>query len=790
MLTNYLKLAWRNLVKNKVHSLIIISGLALAYSACLIIFLFVRVETSYDRQAVHHDRLYRVVKDFVHDDGSFLPDATTPPAIAPALAAEIPQIESVLRLFPAWGDKALVRNGDISFYEPRVYRADSNLFDFFAIPMLEGDPRVALSEPKNVVITKSMSRKYFGDQPALGKNLELGAGDGRLRVVTGVIDDLPSNIHFHFDFVLPNYDDIDANWGWYNFYTYIRLKEGATIDEVNPKIVAVYKKNRPQGSARYYSQAVPDIHLTSKLKWELEPNGDQTLVTIFITVAIFILLIASVNYINLSVVQSLNRSREVGIRKVAGANSMKLINQFLTESICMSLFSLVLAVAIAEALLPYFNVAFNQHLGSLLSLPIQIQLLGVLAALLTGAISGLYPSLYLAAFKPAQVLKGIFQPTSRNLWLRKSLVVLQFSISIALITGAIIVFRQVDFVKSRELGFDREQIIVVQNVGDVENKESLRLAMGDQPGVSGVGTSNGVLGGQNWTTGLVAKGNEHGVLVNITAIDYDYIPTMGLAMVEGRNFTKGTDIPTRRGGKVVLNERAVKDLGIVGDPIGTLVTEDPDADTVQYFEVIGVARDFHFASLKSEIKPYAFYLAPDRANNFVVKLGSNNVQATLASVEQAWKSVAPTRPFEYFFLGDSIDALYSTEDNFILVFSILTAMAIYIACSGLFAIASYLIKRRTKEIGIRKVLGASSAQVIWLVSFEFIIIVLIANVIAWPLAYRFMDTWLAGFAYRIPLSWSYFTVAGIAALIIALATVGFKSLQAAMANPVDALRNE
>jgi putative ABC transport system permease protein len=793
MIRNYMKLAWRNLVKQKIYSVIIVSGLALAYSACILIFLFVREETSYDRQSPDADRIFRVVKDFVNDDGTTLPDATTPPALAPALQNDITQVESVVRVFPSWGDKFLLRAGDKSFYESRLFRADSNIFNFFSIPLIAGDAQTAMKETNSMVISETLAKKYFGTTDVVGKNIEVVGSRTVSFVVTAVIEDLPTNMHFHFDVMIPFWPDleIDSNWGFYNFYTYIKLNKGATIAEVEPLVVGVYKKNRPQGSAKYYTQALTDIHLTSKLKWEMETNSDKALITIFATVGIFILLIAAVNYINLSIVQSLNRSKEVGIRKVSGANGRKLVNQFLLESFIVSLIALVFSLAIVEAAIPVVNKQFSNHLASLYDLPVTVLLLIALAVFGVGLLSGLYPSLYLSAFKPIEVLKGVFQPSNRNLWLRKSLVILQFSISIALIAGAIIVFMQVDFLRTKELGFNKDQVLVIQNVGAVAERSSLKESLRSPSGVVGVGSSNGVLGGQNWTTSFVAKGNENGSLVNISAVDYDYVPVMGIELIAGRNFVKGTDFSTGQAyGKVILNERAIRDLGITGDPIGALITEDPGADTVRYSEVVGVAKDFHFASLKSEIKPYAFQLNEDFASNFVVKLETARVDETLANIRQTWEKFSPGRPFEYYFLDEQFRTLYNAEENFKMIFAVFTAMAIYIACSGLFAIASYFIRRRTKEIGIRKVLGASVAQVTWLVSAEFLVIVGVANLLAWPVAWMFMDNWLNGFAYRIDLSATNFIVAGLMALLIAMLTVGFQSIRAAKANPVNSLRNE
>lgn len=791
MLLSYIKLAWRTLSKNKVYSLIIVSGLALAYCACLLIFLYVRQEISYDKQSPDASRIHRVVKDFVNDDGTFLPDATTPPAIAPAIQQEISSVESVIRLFPSWGSKALIRVGDQSYYEPQLYRADSNFFSFFNLHLLQGDEATALTQPNQVVLTQSTAHKYFGDEPALGKNITIGEGESSLMTVSGIIADLPPNLHFHFDLLIAIREGIDEAWGWYNFYTYIKLKPGTTIADVEPQVIALFKSHRPSDTwTRYYTQPLTDIHLNSKLKWELEPNGDQTFVNIFVAVAILILLIASVNYINLSIVQSLSRSKEVGIRKVSGAAGSKLINQFLLESTLVSLVSFAVAFILVETLVPFVNQRFSLFLPQLSQLPLPTLAIIVGIGALVGLAAGLYPSVYLSAFKPAEVLKGVFSPGRGNLWVRKALVVLQFSISIALISGALIVFGQVTFLHTRALGFDKDHVVIVENLEGIQNIESVRVAFGNVPQVENVGTSNGVLGGQNWTNTLAAKGQTSGPLVNFTVVDHDYIKVMGLEIVAGRNFDPALDPFARTTRRVILNETAVRDLGITGDPIGALVTDNPNDDTVQYQEVIGVIKDFHFASLRNEIKPYAFFIGQNWVTNVAVKINAANPSQALAGLEDAWQKLAPGKPFEYYFLDDSLVKLYSAEEDFKLVFSALTLMAIYIACSGLFAIASYFIRRRTKEIGIRKVLGASVRQIAWLVSAEFIVIILLANVIAWPLAWYFMDGWLDGFAYRIDLGGSYFPAATAIALIVATATITFQSVKAAVANPVRSLRND
>ncbi|MFZ6008857.1 MAG: ABC transporter permease, partial [Bacteroidota bacterium] len=476
MLKNYFKLAWRSLFKNKLYSVIILSGLALAYTACILIYLHVSDELSYDRYHENGDRIYRVVKDFVNDDGTFLPDATTPPALAPAILKEIPEVEEAVRLMPGWGNKYLVRRGDKTFFEELRYRGDSAVLKVFTFTFLEGNPDKALSKPENVIISKKMADKYFGHESPIGKNIEIGEGDSKLKVVTAVISDIPDNSHFHFDFLMamPSQSvEWSSDWGWYNWYTYIKLKSGANIKDVETKIVTLFKKNNPESKTRYYTQALSDIHLNSKLKWELEPNGDATFVKIFIIVGIFIILIAAVNYINLSIAQGLSRSKEVGIRKVSGAFGVRLITQFLAESVLISMLAAIVAIALVELVLPSLNDQFQKNILPVSRQPFEI-LAGIMAlAFLLGTISGFYPSLYLSAFKPVQVLKGAFQTGNRSLWLRKGLVIVQFTISIALITGTILVVRQVNYLRSKDLGFDKDHVVVVQNAQYVQQKVAM-----------------------------------------------------------------------------------------------------------------------------------------------------------------------------------------------------------------------------------------------------------------------------------------------------------------------------
>jgi putative ABC transport system permease protein len=411
-------------------------------------------------------------------------------------------------------------------------------------------------------------------------------------------------------------------------------------------------------------------------------------------------------------------------------------------------------------------------------------------ALVIGVFSGLYPALYLSGFKPAQVLKGVFQPGNQNLWLRKGLVVLQFTIAIALVSGSVLVIQQVNYIRDKELGFEKEKVLIIDNVDDLtdNNVRNLREAIAQVPQVENVGASNGILGGQNSVTGAVAKGSTKRALINFSMVDYDYLSVMNLQFKHGRNFSR--EFPSDTLDRVVLNETALRELSIKGDPIGTFITDDPNAEKIRYYTIIGVVKDFHFANLRNEIKPYMFLLNERGVDNLAVKLSSSDFSGTIDALKKVWNSIEPNRPFAYLFMDETFDKLYQGDENFKAVISVLTMVAIYIACSGLFAISAFFIKRRTKEIGIRKVMGASVTQITWLVSAEFVFIVLLANLIAWPLAWYGMDAWLNGFAYRIPIGTGSFLIAAALAVLMAAITISFQSIKSAFANPVDSLKNE
>ncbi|MEP6614927.1 MAG: ABC transporter permease [Ginsengibacter sp.] len=801
MFKNNLKIVLRNLAKNKVVSFINIFGLATSIACSLLIILFIKDEVSFDKLNKDPERIYRVVKDFVNDDGSTLPDATTPPALAPAMQKEIPEVESTVRIFSNWGEKYLLKYGDKKFYEEGVYRVDSSLFTIFNFPFVRGNAKDAFKQLKSIVLTETATKKYFGNEDPLGKTIEIQAMGPYL--VSGVIKDVPANSHFTFDFLISSRTiggNIDQNWGFYNFYTYIKLRKNTSIASVEPKIKALYKKNQAESKNIYYAQPLTAIHLKSNLKWELKQNSDSAYVYVFGTIALFIILIAAINYINLVTAKSAIRAKEVGVRKVVGAERKTLIWQFLTESVITVLVSGILAVGLASLLLPAFNHITQKQLSVFVGNDGTVFLFIAMFTILVGVLAGLYPAFYLSGFRPATVLKGLHVAGTKTISLRKALVVSQFVISVVLIAGSLIISNQINYMQSAKLGFDKEQMLIINNAGRGINNNAFKESLSSIPGVKKVAAADGMLSGQNWTTSLRRRGSQDAQLVNFLDVDYDYLDVMGIPIKEGRGFsqqfmgdtlTKGIPGPTEQVvGSVILNETAVKVLGIPAPAIGQQLVWSRDADTTYYINIVGVTKDFHFTSLRDEIKPFAFVVNPARTSLLAVKLSGKNIRNTLAQVESKWQTSSAGKPFDYYFLDESIDKLYKSEQNFKSLFSYFTVIALIIACLGLFGLAAFTAEQRTKEIGIRKVLGATVSNIVAMLSKDFLKLVAIAGLIAFPIAWFVMNKWLQDFSYRVHIDLSVFAIAGIAALVIALFTVSFQAIKAGIANPVKSLRTE
>jgi len=802
MIKNYFKMAWRSLLKQKGFSFINIFGLATGMACSLLIFLFVKDETSYDR--FHHDagQIYRVVKDFVNDDGSRLPDATTPPALAPAMQKDIPEVAITTRVFPGWGANFLIKYGDKKISEDKLYRVDSSFFDVFTFPFVHGNAKDAFKEVQSIVLTESSAKRYFGNDNPVGKILQIDRL-GNL-MVTGVIKDVPHASHFHFDFLISTRKfggNIDADWGFYNFYTYAKLKPNSDITAFSKKVQDVYKRNTTDGTNIFYVQPLTDIHLTSNLKWELEPNSDKLYVYVFTVIGIFILLIAGINYVNLTTAKASVRAKEIGVRKVTGALRSSLIAQFLVESVITCFLAAVLAIIFAQLLLPVANALTLKQL-TVIGNPgvLGYMLVGVL---LLGMIAGFFPAIYLSSFKPIAVLKGLKVSEKGTLSLRKTLVVVQFTISIVLIIGVLIISQQMRYLQSAKLGLNKEQVIVVKNADAMTatQRNVFQNTLLQVQEVKKVATSDGVVGGQNWTNSMSVKGSQNSQLVNFLNVSYDFPDVLGIEMKEGRSFSSNFPADTLNNGipggpleqnigSIILNETAVKDLGVTAPAVGKQILWDSDADTMYYVTIVGVAKDFHFTSLRNEIKPFAFVNNSKRAANFTIKLSTDNVQSSLAQIENTWKKLLAERAFEYYFLDETYAKLYQSEERFQKVFINLVILGIIIACLGLLGLTTFSAQQRVKEIGVRKVLGASVPHVVALLSKDFLKLVLIALVLAVPVAWWLMNEWLKDFAYRINIEWWIFLVAAVIAIIIAFVTISTQAIKAAISNPVKSLRTE
>lgn len=810
MLKNYLKTAFRNLRKNKGYSFINIFGLAVGLASCLLILLYVVNEFSYDHYNKKMDQIYRVDTD-IKFGGTQMVIAQTPDPLGPALKSEYPQVKQFVRLISHGG--ILVKKGEQNIQEDRVILTDSTLFDVFTLPMLSGDPKTALVNPRSVVITESMAKKYFSGKDfnsVVGQTMTFD--DTSLYKVTGIIKDVPKESHFHYDFFIPLYGMLSSNetnqWLGNNFNTYILLDKSADtakfssqLEEVVTKhVVPMLKKLGPdfsefekQGSyLRYNLMPLKSIHLHSQKTAELEANGNIQFVTIFSLIALFILMIACVNFMNLSTARSAGRAKEVGVRKVLGSMRKNLIFQFLSESLLVSFIAMVFAIIIAMLLLPYFNDLSGKDLllGDLLS-PWLMAYLVILVAVV-GILAGLYPAFYLSSFRPVEVLKGKVAGNFKTGWLRSGLVIFQFAISIFLIIGTIVIFMQLNFIQTKDVGFDRQQVLVVKNTYNLGQKtKSFRDEVLKLSGVEN-GTITGFLPTAGWRSDspiFPVKSTDltNAISTQIWRVDENYIPTLDMKMIEGRNFS--ADFPTDSSG-IIINQAFAKllnDKNSLNKPLYYL-DDFPKLDLTTY-HIIGVVKNFNFNSLHDDISPLVLLLKPQNGS-VAFRINTANIDKTLLSIEQIYKKIAPGLPFQYSFMDEDFNNSYKAEQKMSGLSITFSILAILIACLGLFGLITFAAEQRTKEIGIRKVLGATITNVTTMLSKDFLKLVLIAALISFPIAWWAMNKWLQGFAYRIQISWWVFVVAGLVAILIALITVSFKAIRAAVANPVESLRSE
>ena len=812
MLRNYLKIAFRNLEKHKVNTGINIAGLAIGMACCLLIVMYVSDELSYDQHWPNGNRIYRMALERKYP-GRSTKYALIPPSYAQSIKKEIPEIEQTTRVFSQGANAPVLVKLDGQTVEEKDFMVvDSTFFQVFQTPLLRGKPNQVLSRPNTVVLTESTAKRLFGQTNPIGKMLEIVQGP-KLEV-TGICADPTHNSHFTFNFLASARglrQDEKPNHIGFSAYTYLLLRPSAKPETVEAKLPAVVEKYAAGEVERnfgvsypdyvkagngyfYFLQSLPSIHLDSHLEAELQPNGSRSLVSIFSIIAAFVLLIACINFMNLATARSSERAREVGIRKSLGSTTQQLATQFLTESVLLSLFSLVVASLLVASLLTSFNALANKSLT--LSSLVRWETLPLLVggAVAVGLLAGSYPAGVLSAFEPIKVLKGKFSSTRQGHMLRNSLVVFQFAISVLLIVSTIVVFSQLNFIQQKELGFAKESVVKLKSAFFLgKNTEAFKQEVAKLSGVTSVGGTSSAPGEEGFFGITFRKNGENETITGKgCVVDEQYLQTMQMSMLAGRPFSRQFDDSL----SVILNEEAARQVGLT-DPIGKQITSPEnfaqrDGPPVTY-TVVGVVRNFHFGSLHQSISP--LFILNDRLfrridNQLVVRVRANEPEAVVSQIEQVWKHYLPDQPFHYSYLATDWSALYKSEQVAQRIFGVFAMLAIFIACMGLLGLAMYVIRLRTKEIGVRKVLGASIFGLVALLSKDFLKLVLIAIVIAAPVAWYIMNQWLQDFAYKIDMEWWMFAIAGLLAVGIALLTVSFQSIKAALMNPVKSLKSE
>ena len=809
MIKKYFKSAFRNLLKNKFYSSINIIGLAVGLATCLLILLYVLDELSYDKYNINADRIYRVNNEIKFGD-NHLDMATCPALLGPTMVNEFPEVEQYTRI--RWYGSFFVKKNNENIKEARVGFADSTLFDVFTLPMINGNPKTALKEPHSLVITEKIAKKYFNTANAVGETMLIN--DTGYYKVTGVIENIPMQSHFNFDIFVPMIEDKrsnEDNWLSESWNTYILLKKGANVKKLEPQLNGMMEKNAAsllksvvnqnmdefKKSGNYISASLTPltgIHLHSNKIAELGGNGNAQVIYIFSAIALLILLIACVNFMNLSTARSSNRAKEVGVRKVLGSRKINLIQQFLTESFLVSLMALIVAIIAAWLLLPYFNQIAGKQIqtGTLFQPGMLLSL--VVLMLIVGLLAGSYPAFFLSSFQPIAVLKGKLAGGFKRSWLRNALVVFQFSISIMLIFGTIVIYNQLTYIHNKDIGFKRDRVIIINNTN----------ALGDRTitfknellGVSGVqnATMSGYLpvnyNNRSSDAFFISPALEPGSSISMQywSVDENYIPTLDIQILQGRNFSNQYAMDSTG---IIINDAAARFLS-TKDPLNKKLYNVKNINTkaINEYHIIGVVKNFNFSSLHNIITPLALVLRKDIGNISVRISASSNIGNVIAQLKNKWQSMAPGRPFDYSFMDDDFNKLYTTEQRTGKIFITFAVLAILIASLGLFGLITYASEQRVKEIGIRKVLGASVTNIAGMLSKDFLKLVLISSAIAFPTAWWAMHKWLQDFAYRVSIGWWVFLVAGMLALVIALATVSFQAIKAAIANPVKSLRTE
>lgn len=802
MIKNYFKIALRNMLKNKAFASINIFGLAVGFTCCLLISLFLLDELSYDKFPTDAGNIYRVELTLENRDFYSAVDV----AVGKGMKAAYPEIVDFARLH-VWKN-VFVKHGANQFKEAAVAYVDSNFLPLFSIPLAAGNVASALNEPNTVVLSQVAAKRYFGSADPVGKMLLINNDTSQPYRVTGVVGTLPGKLHFDFDFYV-SFKDNPNNQNWSNVgeYTYIKLTPGADVKKLEakfPELVAAHvvpeiqrdmgvslaEAQKSISSFVFYLKPIDQIHLYSSNKDELAINGSIKYVYIFGALAFFIILLAAVNFTNLSTAASIQRSKEVGIRKVMGSPKKQLVFQFLSESVLLSLFAYIISLGCIYLVLPFFNDLSGKQLHFSDFINYKTILASLTFVFIIGLLAGVYPAFFLSSFNIISTLKGKKNASPKSSqYLRSGLVVFQFAVSIALIICTIVVYKQLHFMQNKELGFDTAQELIINDTYLIgKNQEAFKQQLLQNSRVISatltrdvpVGVSN-----VNGTQAYAKKNSEEGthaeIHINKYYVDYDYLKTLGMQMKAGRYFSPGY----ADSAAVVLNESAVKEFGINGDPVGQYIVTSGQHE----YNIVGVVKDFHYASVKEKIAPLVMMLGRN-TGGMIVKIKTGETASLLASFKNTWNTYNPNGPFSYNFMDDRFEAVYKAEERTGKIFSVFAVISIIIASLGLLGLSAFSIALRTKEIGVRKVLGAGVGQVVLLLSKDFLLMVLIAFVVAVPLTWFAMHKWLQEFAYRVNIGWAVFALAGLAAVLIAVTTVSFQAIKASLANPVKSLRTE
>lgn len=794
MIKNLLLVALRNFKRDKWYSLLNILGLTIGITFSLFLIFYIKDELSYDRHNEKAARIFRINSNIKEPDKDTMRWAATPFPMAPALANDYPEVEEAVRF--VGNGNTMFKNGELRLYEERVYTVDSNIFRVFTHKFIEGDPQTALKAPNTMVLTRSMAKKFFGKTNCVGKSLE--SASGKVYNITAVIEDIPKNSHIVYNGLISRSSlpaDFANSWGGFGFFTYVLLKPNTSAVAFEKKMEPVYDKYLASIFAQYNikmrfgAQPITSIHLYSNMTGEPEELGSMSYIYIFSAVAFFMLLIASINYMNLTTARSARRAKEIGIRKVTGSSRFHLVSQFLVESVMTALFALILALGLIALLLPTFNSLSGKFISFYtLFKPETIWIL-LAVILFVGIAGGSYPAFYLSKFNPVSVLKGRLAKGSSNVVLRRTLVVVQFSISMIMVICTSIVYQQLKYLRNKDLGFNKEQVLVAtaNSNNDIRsNILAFKNEMRSNSKVISVSTSQGVPGSNiNFNlftieskTGFVDKG------VDCYAVDEDYFKTLGIKVVKGRGFTGLSD--TLR--SIVVNENMVKEFGWGENALGKRV-KFPGDTSGNYLEVVGVVKDFNQKSLYNPIAPLLLFYAPNN-NSIQLKLQADNIPAAIAGIEAKWKTAFPSLPFQYTFLDQDFDSQYAADQKRGKIFTAFSILTILITCLGLLGLIAFTTQQRQKEISIRKVMGADLRELVPLITKNFVLLVGVSCIIAFPVAWYFMDKWLKIFPYNMGLTVTPFILSAVVVLLITLLTVTFHTLKAALANPVKSLRTE